>query len=76
MAQATRRWRLITLIPTAGVLKTIPPPQLPRYDPSTPEPNPRIQQGVASYDPQLAGYAHPLARRTSIWYCRWVEDEP
>ena len=37
---------------------------------------PCFEQWVASYDPQLAGYAHPLARRTSIWYCRWVEDEP
>ena len=37
---------------------------------------PMIQQGVASYDPQLAGYATPLAGDTSIWYCRWVEDEP
>ena len=38
--------------------------------------NPCFEQGVASYDPQLAGYAHPLARNTSIWYGRWVEDEP
>ena len=36
----------------------------------------RFEQGVASYDPQLAGYASPLARYTPIWYCRWVEDEP
>ena len=38
--------------------------------------NPCFEQGVASYDPQLAGYASPLARYTPIWYCRWVEDEP
>ena len=38
--------------------------------------NPCFEQGVASYDPQLAGYASPLARYAPIWYCRWVEDEP
>ena len=36
----------------------------------------RFEQGVASYDPQLAGYATPLARCAPIWYCWWVEDEP
>ena len=36
----------------------------------------RFEQGVASYDPQLVGYASPLARNAPIWYCRWVEDEP
>lgn len=28
-----------------------------------------FQLGVASYDPQLVGYASPLARDTPIWYC-------
>ena len=37
---------------------------------------PSFEQGVASYDPQLVGYAHPLARYTPIWYSPWVEDEP
>ena len=37
---------------------------------------PCFEQWVASYDPQLAGYAIPLARNTTIWYCPWVEGEP
>ena len=37
---------------------------------------PSFEQGVASYDPQLAGYAHPIARYTPIWYSPWVADEP
>ena len=37
---------------------------------------PSFEQGVASYDPQLVGYAHPLARYTPIWYSPWVADEP
>ena len=37
---------------------------------------PCFEQGVPPYDPQLAGYAIPLARYAPIWYCRWVEGEP
>ena len=42
------------------------------YKPYGPENSQEFQQWGPTYDPQLAGYAHPIARYTPIWYSPWV----
>ena len=42
------------------------------YKPYRPENSQEFQQWGPTYDPQLVGYAHRLARYTPIWYSPWV----
>lgn len=46
------------------------------YKPYGPESSQEFQQWGPTYDPQLAGYAHRLARYTPLWYCPWVAVDP
>ena len=46
------------------------------YKPYGPENSQEFQQWGPTYDPQLVGYAHHLARYTPIWYCPWVAVDP
>ena len=48
----------------------------PIYKPYGPENSQEFQQGGPTYDPQLVGYAHRLARYTPIWYSPWVAVDP
>ena len=42
------------------------------YKPYGPENSQEFQQWGPTYDPQLAGHAHPIARYTPLWYSPWV----
>ena len=52
------------------------PKPITNYEPYGPENSQDFEQGVATYDPQVVGYAHRLARYTTFWYCPWVAVEP
>ena len=48
----------------------------PIYETYWPENSQEFQQWGPTYDPQLVGYAHRLARYTPIWYSSWVAVHP